>query len=180
MDANGRERGKRLPLFEETKVTVLELGSLQDMQNIFANLCQSSTSLSKTDKEDLAWMFQHLDVTIPKEIPFKENAALLGKLYLENSPHASAKELQSFCKTATDILRLITALSDGDISLFKSDTRYRSFKRSERRLLLELLESCNGLEEDMLRYKNEWIRIGERLHPGSINVILEQQKLSIN
>lgn len=160
------EKEERLPLFEETKVTVLELGSLQDMQNIFANLCQSSTSLSKTDKEDLAWMFQHLDVTIPKEIPFKENAALLGKLYLENSPHASAKELQSFCKTATDILRLITALSDGDISLFKSDTRYRSFKRSERRLLLELLESCNGLEEDMLRYKNEWIRIGERLHPG--------------
>ena len=32
--------------------------------------------------------------------------------------------------------------------------------------MLELLESCNGLEEDMLRYKNEWIRIGERLHPG--------------
>ena len=62
-------------------------------------------------------------------------------------------------------MRLITALSDGDISLFKSDTRYRSFKRSERRLLLELLESCNGLEEDV-RYKNEWIRIGERLHPG--------------
>lgn len=156
---------ERLPLFDETKVTVLELGSKKDLEDIFNNLCQSSTSLSATDQEELIWMFQHLDVTLPEEIPFKENAALLGKLYLENSPHPSAKELHPFCKTATDVLRLITALSDGDISL-SQDTHYRSFKRSERRLLLELLESCNGLEEDMLRYKNEWIRIGERLHPG--------------
>lgn len=156
---------ERLPLFDETKVTVLKLGSLQDIQDICTNLCQSSTSLSETDKADLAWMFQHLDVTLPKEIPFKENAALLGKLYMENSPYPSAKELQPFCKTATDVLRLITALSDGDISL-SQNTRYRSFKRFERRLLLELLESCNGLEEDMLRYKNNWIRAGERLHPG--------------
>ena len=156
---------ERLPLFDETKVTVLELGSMKDVENIFNNLCQSSTSLSVTDQEDLIWIFQHLDVTLPEEIPFKENAALLGKLYMENSPHTSAKELQPFCKTATDVLRLITAMSDGDISLSKN-THYRSFKRSERRLLLELLESCNGLEEDMLRYKKEWIRIGERLHPG--------------
>lgn len=156
---------ERLPLFDETKVTVLELGSMKDLEDIFNNLCQSSTSLSVTDQKDLIWIFQNLDVTLPKEIPFKENAALLGKLYMENSPHPSAKELRPFCKTATDVLRLITALSDGDISLSKN-TRYRSFKRFERRLLLELLESCNGLEEDMLRYKNNWIRIGERLHPG--------------
>lgn len=156
---------ERLPLFDETKVTVLELGSMKDLEDIFNNLCQSSTSLSVTDQKDLIWIFQNLDVTLPKEIPFKENAALLGKLYMENSPHPSAKELRPFCKTATDVLRLITALSDGDISLSKN-TRYRSFKRFDRRLLLELLESCNGLEEDMLRYKNNWIRIGERLHPG--------------
>ena len=156
---------ERLPLFDETKVTVLELGSMKDLEDIFNNLCQSSTSLSVTDQGDLIWMFQHLDVTLPEEIPFKENAALLGKLYLENSPHPSAKKLQPFCKTATDVLRLITAMSDGDISL-SQNTRYRSFKRFERRLLLELLESCNGLEEDMLRYKNNWIRAGERLHPG--------------
>lgn len=163
MPAEAKE--ERLPLFDNTKATVLGLGSFMDLKDIFNNLCQSSTSLSVTDQEDLIWMFQHLDVMLPKEIPFKENAALLGKLYLENSPHTSAKELQPFCKTATDVLRLITALSDGDISLSKN-AHYRSFKRSERRLLLELLESCNGLEEDMLRYKNEWIRIGERLHPG--------------
>ena len=41
---------ERLPLFDETKVTVLKLGSLQDIQDICTNLCQSSTSLSETDK----------------------------------------------------------------------------------------------------------------------------------
>lgn len=56
-------------------------------------------------------------------------------------------------------------MSDGDISL-ATNAKFRSFKRKERRLLLELLQGCGFIEEDMLRYKNRWIRVGERLHPG--------------
>ncbi len=100
-----------------------------------------------------------------REIPLKENAALIGKLYLENYPLATAKDIQKFFKTATDVLRLITAMSDGDISL-ATNTKFRSFKRKERRLLLELLQNCGSIEEDMLRYKNRWLRVGERLHPS--------------
>lgn len=158
------QKNERLPLFEETKVKVIDLGTVEDLHDIFNNLCQSKTSISQTDKEDLEWIFKNMQVKFPDEIPLKENVALVGKLYLENYPFATSKDIQKYFKTATDVLRLITAMSDGDISL-AANTKFRSFKRKERRLLLELLQSCGAIEEDMLRYKNRWIRVGERLHP---------------
>lgn len=162
------EKKERLPLFEETKVKIIDLGTTDDLVDIFINLCQSKTSISQTDKEDLEWIFKNMKVKFPDEIPLKENVALIGRLYLENYPLATAKDIQKYFKTATDVLRLITAMSNGDISL-ADNTKFRSFKRKERRLLLELLQNCGYIEEDMLRYKNRWIRVGERLHPFEYN-----------
>lgn len=158
------EKNERLPLFEETKVKEISLGTTEDLQDIFNNLCKSKTSISQTDKADLEWIFINMNFQFPDDIPLKENVALIGKLYLEYYPLAKAKDIQKYFKTATDVLRLITAMSDGDISL-ATNTKFRSFKRRERRLLLELLDSCKAIEEDMLRYKNRWIRVGEKLHP---------------
>ncbi len=56
-------------------------------------------------------------------------------------------------------------MSDGDISL-ATNTKFRSLRRKERRILLELLQGCGSIEEDMLKYKNRWIRVGERIHPA--------------
>ncbi len=156
---------ERLPLFDSVKVKVIDLGKLKDLEDIFLCLCHSRTSLSQSDKEDLEWIFKNLQVSIPEDIPLKENVALIGKLYLENAPLASAKELRKLFRTATDVLRLITAMSQGDISLTEN-TKYRSFRRRERRLLLELLQGCGQIDEDMNRYREKWIRVGERLHPG--------------
>lgn len=159
------KREERLPLFDVTKVKIIDIGTVEDLHEIFNNLCQSKTSISQTDKEDFEWIFKNIQVKFSDEIPLKENVALIGKLYLENYPLATSKDIQKYFKTATDVLRLITAMSDGDISL-TTNTKFRSFKRKERRLLLELLQNCGGIEEDMLRYKNRWIRVGERLHPA--------------
>lgn len=159
------EKNERLPLFDETKVKVIDSGEWEDLYEIFDNLCRSKTSISQTDKEDLEWIMKNSNVKFPDEIPLKENVALIGKIYVESNPLATADKLQKLFKTATDVLRLITAMSDGDISL-ATNTKYRSFKRKERRLLLELLDNCGNIQEDMLRYKNRWIRVGERLHPG--------------
>ncbi len=159
------EENERLPLFDVTKVRVLDLGTEQELQDVFTHLCQSKTALSQTDKEDLIWIFEHENPVLPEEIPLRENAALIGKLYLEHAPLIMADSLRRYFRTATDVLRLITAMSDGDVSLFEN-TRFRSFKRRERRILMALLQGCGSIEEDMLRYKNRWIRIGERLHPS--------------
>jgi len=161
-------KNERLPLFEQTKVKIIDEGSVEDLQIIFDNLCQSKTSISETDQNDLEWIFKNMQAKFPDEIPLKENVALVGKLYLENNPLATANTIQKYFKTATDVLRLITAMSDGDISL-AANTKFRSFRRKERRILLELLQNCGAIEEDMVRYKNRWIRIGERLHPSEYN-----------
>lgn len=166
---NHRKRvNDRLPLFDETKVKVLQLGSEADVRQIFDNICTSRTSISRTDREDIAYLFETENMKLPDNIPHKENAAYIAALYLQKKPLANVSELSKYVKTATDVLRLVTAMSDGDVSLAEN-TRYRSFSRRQRRMIMELLSGCPNIEEDMLRYKERWIRIGERIHPSEFD-----------
>lgn len=155
----------RLPLFEETRVRVITLGNSDNVRQIFENICMSRTSISETDKEDIAYLFENENMKLPDEIPHKENAAYIAALYLQKNPLANVGEIRKYIKTATDVLRLVTAMSDGDVSLAEN-TRYKSFSRRQRRMIMELLSGCHNIEEDMLRYKERWIRIGERIHPS--------------
>lgn len=167
---NHRKRvNDRLPLFDETKVKVLQLGSEDDVRQIFDNICTSRTSISRTDREDIAYLFETENMKLPDNIPHKENAAYIAALYLQKKPLANVSELRKYVKTATDVLRLVTAMSDGDVSLAEN-TRYRSFSRRQRRMIMELLSGCPNIEEDMLRYKERWIRIGERIHPSEFDL----------
>ena len=166
---NHRKRvNDRLPLFDDTKVKVLQLGSEADVRQIFDNICTSRTSISRTDREDIAYLFETENMKLPDDIPHKENAAYISALYLQKKPLANVSELRKYVKTATDVLRLVTAMSDGDVSLAEN-TRYRSFSRRQRRMIMELLSGCPNIEEDMLRYKERWIRIGERIHPSEFD-----------
>lgn len=166
---NHRKRvNDRLPLFDETKVKVLQLGSEADVRQIFDNICTSRTSISRTDREDIAYLFETENMKLPDNIPHKENAAYISALYLQKKPLANVSELRKYVKTATDVLRLVTAMSDGDVSLAEN-TRYKSFTRRQRRMIMELLSGCPNIEGDMLRYKERWIRIGERIHPSEFD-----------
>lgn len=177
--AKNRKRvNARLPLFEETKVKVIRLGREDDVKRIFNDLCMSRTSISMADREDIAYLFEHDNMMLPDNIPHKENAAYIAALYLQKNPTAGVRSIRKYIKTATDVLRLATALSDGDVSLAEN-TRYKSFNRRQRRLIMELLSGCDNIEEDMLRYKERWIRIGERIHPSEFECsrhILEYDK----
>ena len=159
---------ERLPLFEETKVTTLSVGTKEEIIQLFQQLVGANTSISKQDQEDLGVIFEQIPNIgryLPETIGYKENAAYIGKLYLERAVICSAEALKPYFKTATDVLRLATALSDGDISLAQN-CKYKSFSRKNRRILLELLEESSCLEEDMYRRKGQFIRLGERLHVG--------------
>ena len=61
---------KRLPLFDERRIIVLELGSMKDMEDICTNLCQSSTSLSETD-QTACMDISAFGCNVAKEIPLK-------------------------------------------------------------------------------------------------------------
>lgn len=159
------EKKERAPLFNTAKVKVLEAGSFDDLNDIFNNLCASKTSLSKSDVEDMIFVLNSAKVTLPGEIPFKENAACVCKLLVDTGVDTDGSLCRKYVKTATDVLRLVTAMSDGDVSLAKN-TKFRNLKRSERRIIMNLLAGCGNAAEDMSRYAGRWIRVGEKLHPG--------------
>lgn len=159
------EKKERAPLFNTAKVKVLDVGSFEDLNDIFNNLCASKTSLSKSDVEDIIFILNSAKVTLPDEIPFKENAACVCRLLVDTGVDTDGSLCKKYVKTATDVLRLITAMSDGDVSLAEN-TKFRSLKRSERRIIMNLLAGCGNAAEDMSRYAGRWIRVGEKLHPG--------------
>lgn len=161
------EKNERLPLIDDNKMTVLSAGSHNDLMTIFTNLVESKTSISEQDKDDIETIVltcPNYTKYLPDTIPLKENVAFISKLIIEKAPIKSADSISKYFKTATDVLRLVTALSNGDISL-ASRTKYRNLRRFERRMIMDLLASCGNITEDLFRYQYEWIRVAEILHP---------------
>lgn len=167
------KKEERLPLFEGKQLKVIEIGDEKDFVSIFKNLISSKTSISQRDKEDIEWFIKNYKDSIitilPCDIPLKENIALITYLLLKYTD-VESNFLSRYFKTSTDVLRLAVAMSDGDISL-ATNTYFKSFKRKERRLILSLLNNLINIEEDMVKYKNRWIRLGERLHPSEYRKI---------
>ena len=169
-DLSGEEEGRRvwLPTYtkeerglldEEVGLTVIGLGTEEELREVFTRVVSSNASISETDKAELKWFVENYGLTPPDAIPNKEVLAFVGGLMPDNPG------LRKHVRTVTDVLRVAVSMSDGDVSLAES-VKFRRFSRKERRALLSLLENCCNLAEDMLRWKGRWIRLGERLHPG--------------
>lgn len=98
-----------------------------------------------------------------KHITCKENLALYAS-FIINRPDWRSQQCFLDFNSSTDVLRLAAAMSGQDVSLVKPP-RFRSFKRSERRELLYLLEHVEKNEGFALR-PEEFKRLGEKLHPS--------------
>lgn len=162
---------QRPPLLNNRFPRIVELGSAEDFDTIFTQLAGSASSLSVQDQADLVWFVRQYRTDIfrllPAKFPFKENLALLGAQLVMHvgEDERTHRFLDEHLRTATDVLRLAVALSGGDVSL-AACTRFARFTRRQRRLLLALLEGCDGLTEDIRRRVEPFKRLGERLHPG--------------
>lgn len=157
------------PRYNEPKLLrFIDLGTEADVAEIFQKLLSANVAWSEQDRLDLAVLirtFGEEAVTfIPERIPQKENVAHLGAILLRTSLETGMEFVRTHVKTATDVLRLAVALSGGDVSLANA-SRFGKISRPVRRLLIEILEAQPQVVEDMLRWKNRWIRLGERLHP---------------
>ncbi|MFF2889342.1 TerD family protein [Paenibacillus sp. NPDC057967] len=160
---------ERPPFPEKTKLKTIELGSDAEFCVMLFRLIQANASISETDKADIDSVIEYADHRVlseilPEQIPYKENVAFVAGALLKHDK-ADTALIGRYVKNATDVLRLAVAWSEGDVSLAEP-ARFRKFKRSERRLLLGLLEQCHSITEDMLKYKQRWIRLGEILHPA--------------
>src|SRR4029079_11205406 len=120
-----------------------------DFGAVFTHLVGANASLSDADKDVVRWFVDNRHAAVPRllpsVIPQKENLALLiGALLAHEVPGY----LLSYLKTATDVLRVAVVMSGGDVSL-ATPTRFRRFKRPERRFLLGALEAIPSATEDM-------------------------------
>jgi hypothetical protein len=166
------EKEERLPLFEETEITVIDLGTPKEFGKIFHDMMSSNASISELDKKELDWFFANLtDLAcrmVPAAMPQKEILAYTVGL-ISKYVTGNIELIMPLFTTATDVLRLAVALSDGDVSLAKK-TKFRNFTRPERRLFLAVINSLNyyNLRENMQQYREPWLRIAHQLHPGEV------------
>jgi hypothetical protein len=161
-------KNERFPLVGEYNLKEIRLGTDDEVMNIFRNLLSSKTALSAQDKADVEWFVENTEYVsfVPAEIPMKETKAFFGNLLIGKGDIEAAKCLY---KTATDVLRLMAAVSDSDTSL-AAKIRFKKFSRKERRFFMELLASCKGeILEDMFRYRALWVTAGEIIHPGDFS-----------
>lgn len=153
------EKEERLPLLDKIKPEIIGLATDDDFVELIGSLMSANSSLSETDKDDVKWAVTSGLIKAFPEIPNKENLVSIAAMLW------NTVDFCDYFKVATDVLRLAVALSDGDVSLAEP-CRFRNFKRSERTYLLGLLEQCPNIAEDMLLWRDRWVRLGEKLHPG--------------
>lgn len=147
---------------ENVKLKVIDVITGDEFQNIFTRLLSSNDSISETDKETVNWFldnFKTKELEFPETIPFKENMAYVASYLIRNGKDASP-----LVKTSTDVLRVATAMSGGDVSL-ATNTKFKSQKRSVRKALTLLLEDVIN-EEDIDRHRNKWVKLFHNLHVG--------------
>ncbi len=160
------EKDTRLPAFEDIKYEPLTLAGPDDEIVIFAEILGSNASVSDVDRRLMTDLMNQLGKDkikdgMPESIPFKENLCwFVGDCIARNWYVLGMSSLE----TATDILRVATHLSGGDISL-AVNTRFKSFSRPQRRALTYRLEGVIN-QDDIFRHRNKWIRLAHSLHVG--------------
>jgi len=148
--------------FESTKFKTLGAVTETDVNGVYTQILSSADSISESDKVVVEWFVDSgRDVDPPESIPFKENLCLLAGIYFARGPEYFDFDI---VKDTTDILRIATYLSGGDISLAEP-TKFKNLPRPTRRVLVHALENV-AREEDFLRHKEKWIRLLHNLHVG--------------
>lgn len=146
-------------MFEEIEFKVLHMSNSNSLRNICNSLIENPSRWTKEQFDFVKYLIINEGIICDiASIPFKENMAELVAELIKNDVCVNIK-------SATDVLRLAIGMSNGDVSM-RTQSKFRSFSRKERRFLLNLLENSTALEDDMARRKNKWKKFMKVLHPG--------------
>ncbi|WBB80065.1 hypothetical protein O7606_01305 [Micromonospora sp. WMMD882] len=147
------------------RLTLLRLGDPVEAEatRLYLALAGSVTPLGEADLAILGELaVACADGPQPAGIPVRENRAVLNGIRLVLGRRLVGVD------TTTDVLRLACQVSGGDAAL-TTPTRFRAFRRPERRTLLAALDEVVGANPnklgDVARHAERWKRLGERLHP---------------
>lgn len=143
-------------------------------QTFLKDNLRAKSSIKEALKPDIEFLLNRyaneIDID-PKDVVFKETRTYLTKFFWTRGAKATASGIRGinvaarYLDTPTDVLRLFAALTDSDVSL-ATPVKFPKLNRPQRQVILEVLEGCSNLAEDMLPYKGLWLSLGRFLHPG--------------
>ncbi|PPK71311.1 TerD family protein [Actinokineospora auranticolor] len=143
------------------RITVVHLGDSLDAETsaLYVALAGSTTPLGEVDLELLAELARLCPSTELPDVPVRENKAVINAVRL-----AGGRPLIGV-DTVADVLRVACQASGGDVTL-QQTSRFRRFRRPERRVLMAALNSVTGGKlGDVARHREPLKRLGEGLHP---------------
>lgn len=142
---------------KERKSKTLMLVTEDTLQSILNSLLAAKEAWQDWQLDDAIELSKTEFVDFSK-ISFKENLVKLATFFIKEG-------VQINVRTATDVLRLAAGLSDGDVSL-RTNVKFKSFDRKTRRFLMNILNECKHIEEDVARRQGAWKKFLHSLHPG--------------
>lgn len=167
IDESMQEEMELPKLSQVTKLKVLSVAKDSDVFTLFKKLVNSKTNLSEDLKSVISDVFAEKGAAIkgllPRKIEIKENAAFVSSLLADVK--GGKEYIKSYNKTATDVLRFAVACSGGDVSL--ADKTKFKLSRSQKNLVMSLLDSIKSPEEDLKRFTNEWLILSKIIHIGA-------------
>jgi stress response protein SCP2 len=151
---------------EDTKYQMIDLADSNTINEIYSSIVCSNISLNTNDSEILIFLLNNLSENTlnnltPKPIPFKELSCLV---VAEAFKLDYTNLYQSQIRTATDVLRVATAFSKGDISL-ATNTKFK-LSNKERRFIVTNLEPIIN-QDEIAKNQNKWIHLFHTLHIGT-------------
>ncbi len=150
----------RPELIENVSYKVLQLAPESVFSDIFNSLVARATKWTERQSEVAQYLYSEFKLPLDlSSFSFKENGSVLSKFAYENSLSVSAKN-------ATDVLRMAMAWSDISFESSVKDAKFKTFKRSQRRFILNLLEKSNTLENDISLKRKLWKKLFARLNPS--------------
>ena len=160
--------------FENTNFIEIGVVSNDAFMEIFTSLLGSNDSLSEKDVNTVKWFLNNFsgnELVFPiNGIPFKENMCIAAvhmfkrQIRDQYTEKVMIMRMLEMIKTPTDLLRIITEINEGDVSL-ATNTKFKSLPRKQRRIFTKVLEAVIN-EEDIQRHRNKWNRLFHNLHVG--------------
>ena len=157
--------------FEHTEYRMLKPCGENEFNRIFTDILSVNQSITPMDKEVLEWFRMNRPAgwvmnRLPSEIPFKENLCFVLGLF----------DFQVVPYTYTDILRMASYFSGGDVSL-AWNTRFRLTCKQRDRVMRMLEFKARGNEreghafldslEDLKKHRNKWLALFNHIHADS-------------
>lgn len=155
------ERSVRFDFKSVTPLKVIGLASDEFVSGKVTDLIARNSSLSPAERKFIAVAGLDFKPDRPSAV-FRETLPLVYKMFRDDPEY-----IATLVSGATDVLRIATFLSDENADLSLTENTKFKLSGSDKKRLLKILDGRQNLAEDLMRDRERWLRLGERLNPGS-------------